>query len=322
MKDYQDQLRTPYDQLEPPYERLKNFERHTLIDVDKKVEEATKSPEAKAEKKIRPPTATARYFNVPSSDITDRETAATNSVMQPPRYQGKVPRPVGPQMYADDENEEHPPVFDHQDDPEIRSNYMFYKPTNRAYEVEMEKRWVDNRNKELAEKKLDEEFISVMQQWSAAKGRFAEESQRKAEALAFGNRFLKRQFVAKPVRGDFERESEEIVQPQTAEMVAKRFVEEVREEAKAEEGEEDEEEEEDGEDEEEDDQQVNATMGPRVINKDFASLMPAQRISSALTKYSTEDIEVRVQRDKLKSIRAQHEPVSYTHLTLPTIYSV
>ena len=46
----------------------------------------------------------------------------------------------------------------------------------------MEQRWFYNRNKELADKRQDEEMISMMQEWSQAKGRMEREISRKVES--------------------------------------------------------------------------------------------------------------------------------------------
>lgn len=51
----------------------------------------------------------------------------------------------------------------------------------------MEKRWEYNRNKELSDKRSDEERIAIIKDWSIAKGRLEKEINRKIDSSVYGS---------------------------------------------------------------------------------------------------------------------------------------
>ena len=55
-----------------------------------------------------------------------------------------------------------PTVYNYENRFEGKSNYMRYYPTGQTFEQEMEKFWWDNKNKELADKRRDEEAKQTM----------------------------------------------------------------------------------------------------------------------------------------------------------------
>ena len=54
---------------------------------------------------------------------------------------------------------------------EGRSNYYAYYPTSDLREQKVEKLWVEAQNKELMNKRREEEFNQHMKEWSDARGR-------------------------------------------------------------------------------------------------------------------------------------------------------
>jgi hypothetical protein len=56
-----------------------------------------------------------------------------------------------------------------------RSNYQNYYPTGEATEQKLESMWYRHKNKELAEKRRDEETKQFLKTWSQARGRFEAE---------------------------------------------------------------------------------------------------------------------------------------------------
>ena len=48
---------------------------------------------------------------------------------------------------------------------EGRSNYQFYYPTGETYEQELEQFWYEAKNKELMDKRRDEEHKQTMKEW-------------------------------------------------------------------------------------------------------------------------------------------------------------
>lgn len=72
---------------------------------------------------------------------------------------------------------------------EGRSNYQYYYPTGETYEQELEKFWFDAKNKELADKRRDEEAKLIMKEWGQARGRMESEIARKKEHLNVATNF-------------------------------------------------------------------------------------------------------------------------------------
>lgn len=64
---------------------------------------------------------------------------------------------------------------------EGRSNYNHYYPSDSLQEQKMEKLWQEARNKQLAEKRRNEETQKMVREWSSAKSRLEVEIQRKKE---------------------------------------------------------------------------------------------------------------------------------------------
>jgi len=81
---------------------------------------------------------------------------------------------------------------------EGRSNYQHYYPTGEATEQKLEQMWFYAKNKQLADKRRDEETKQFLKQWSQARGRFEAEVQRRKEHINFATNFAEaRGFVRK-----------------------------------------------------------------------------------------------------------------------------
>lgn len=74
---------------------------------------------------------------------------------------------------------------------EGKSNYHFYYPTGETYEQELEKFWFDAKNKELADKRREEEAREFMKEWGVARSRMEAEIARKKEHLTQATNFEK-----------------------------------------------------------------------------------------------------------------------------------
>lgn len=53
----------------------------------------------------------------------------------------------------------------------FRSTFMHYQPSDDPREMNMELRWLYNRNKEVFEKRMDEEIKTLVREWASAKVR-------------------------------------------------------------------------------------------------------------------------------------------------------
>lgn len=74
---------------------------------------------------------------------------------------------------------------------EGKSNYLAYKPTGEVWEQELEKFWIDCQNKELADKRRDEEEKAMIKEWGHARGRVETDIARKKEHLNVATNFEK-----------------------------------------------------------------------------------------------------------------------------------
>ena len=74
---------------------------------------------------------------------------------------------------------------------EGRSNYQFYYPSGETFEQEMEQFWFKFKQKELADKRREEEAQQTMKDWGNARGRMESEIARKKEHLNVATNFEK-----------------------------------------------------------------------------------------------------------------------------------
>eukprot|EP01016_Furgasonia_blochmanni_P003782 TRINITY_DN11485_c0_g1_i2.p1 TRINITY_DN11485_c0_g1~~TRINITY_DN11485_c0_g1_i2.p1 ORF type:complete len:522 (-),score=103.71 TRINITY_DN11485_c0_g1_i2:146-1711(-) len=74
-------------------------------------------------------------------------------------------------------------------------NYMHRE--NNEVDRDLEKKWIDKRNKDLAERRTEQEFVGLMKDWSRAKARLEEEISRRHESGYAGSAFRKVAFRPK-----------------------------------------------------------------------------------------------------------------------------
>ena len=82
-----------------------------------------------------------------------------------------------------------PTTFHKENRFEGRSNFLNYFPTGEMHEQKLEQFWFDEKNKELAEKRRDEEAKQTMKDWGQARGRMEAEIARKKEHLNVATNF-------------------------------------------------------------------------------------------------------------------------------------
>ena len=80
---------------------------------------------------------------------------------------------------------------------ESKSSYLNYIPSDDFVELKLEKMWKESKNKEIAEKRWNEEIQQTLKDWGEAKSRYEEDIQRKTENLWFGSNFGARAFIRK-----------------------------------------------------------------------------------------------------------------------------
>lgn len=82
-----------------------------------------------------------------------------------------------------------PTVYHRENRFEGKSNYQFYYPTGETFEQELEQFWFEAKNKELMDKRRDEEHQQTMKEWGQARGRMEAEIARKKEHLNAATNF-------------------------------------------------------------------------------------------------------------------------------------
>ena len=90
---------------------------------------------------------------------------------------------------------------------ESKGSYGNYIPTDNIVEQKLQKMWKDIKNKEVAEKRVNDELHQNMKDWGDAKSRYEEDIQRKTENKWFGSNFGARAFIrrTKTKKIDFNR---------------------------------------------------------------------------------------------------------------------
>ena len=148
-KLYDDKMRTLHPEIPPPKERLTEFNIKNL---------APESKEANTE------------------PVKEEKPVSTESVPPPPLI---VQRKGGHEQ--DEDNKKFLGI-------EGQSNFLYYKPRD-PEEQKVEKMWLAKKNKEIAEKRANEELEKVVTEWGFAKSRLNENVVRKHENVTFGNNF-------------------------------------------------------------------------------------------------------------------------------------
>ena len=78
---------------------------------------------------------------------------------------------------------------------ESKGSYANYIPTNNIVEQKLQKMWVETQNRDIAEKRVNDELHRTMKEWGDAKSRYEGDIQRKSENKWFGSNFRARAFI-------------------------------------------------------------------------------------------------------------------------------
>lgn len=74
---------------------------------------------------------------------------------------------------------------------ESKSSYVNYVPSDNIVEQKLEKMWRETKNKELAEKRCNDEIQQTLKEWGDAKSRYEEDVNRKNECIWYGSTVIK-----------------------------------------------------------------------------------------------------------------------------------
>jgi hypothetical protein len=151
---YEEQRRTIHTEIPPPGERLNEFDHRELKSDRPTSAEESARPESSGQHKL-PAIVPAPPLVVPKvgEGFTQRE-----------RKKAAVT---------------------------AKSNFLYYEP-QLPEEQKMERMWVLKKNKDIADKRVAEEFQEVTSQWGRAKERVNENITRRQENLCYGNNFAVR----------------------------------------------------------------------------------------------------------------------------------
>lgn len=80
---------------------------------------------------------------------------------------------------------------------ESKASYANYVPADNVIEQKLQKMWTQTQNREIAEKRVNDELKQTMKDWGNAKARYEEDMQRKVENRLYGSNFAARAYVRK-----------------------------------------------------------------------------------------------------------------------------
>lgn len=69
----------------------------------------------------------------------------------------------------------------------MRQNYQVYQSTDN--ELNLQNRWLQIRQREVSDKRLDEEIVQSMNMWSRNKARIEKEIDRRIDSQYYGSRY-------------------------------------------------------------------------------------------------------------------------------------
>jgi hypothetical protein len=124
---------------------------------------------------------------------------------------GETEKAVQKQNFGTFFTSKEPNVYHHENRFEGKSSYLSYFPTGEVFEQQLEKLWIEDRHRELAEKRREEEARELMKDWGMARGRVESEIARKKEHLGVATNF-------EQVRG-WVRRTDKLKQPQPAQTM-------------------------------------------------------------------------------------------------------
>ena len=78
---------------------------------------------------------------------------------------------------------------------ESKGSYANYIPADNIVEQKLQKMWKETQNRDVAEKRVDDELQKTLKEWGDAKSRYEEDIQRKTENKWFGSNFGARAFI-------------------------------------------------------------------------------------------------------------------------------
>jgi len=169
-KIYEQRMRTLYPEIPPPKDRLQEFKKHELnksVIETKKNDSLIDISNTKASN-IDKTEIEINYSPSPYIPVQSITTINNNKTF------------AGGLDWAKREKKS--------SQIEAKSTFQYYEPMDDD-EQKIEQMWFSKKNKEISEKRTQEEFYAMLKKWGKAKARLNEEIRRKHENITYGNNF-------------------------------------------------------------------------------------------------------------------------------------
>jgi hypothetical protein len=173
--------RTTHKDIIPAKDRITFYKRKLPKDPNSSVGESTSTRPGTKSSTTRPMT------------INSAKTRAMTAKTRTDSVYGQSMRPSYGTFFTSGEEVKYSNVMR----VDSKSNYGNYIPTDDAIEQRLEKMWRQSKNREIAEKRCNDELKQNMKEWGDAKARYEEDLQRKNENMWFGSNFVARAFTRK-----------------------------------------------------------------------------------------------------------------------------
>jgi hypothetical protein len=183
--------RTIHKDLIPARERIEFYKRKLPREMSKSLLYENASTKATTNSSsTRAQTAQASGTRLKSLQAVGRVQTAHPGTRADAVY-GQSFRPSFNTFYTSGDKVEHESLMR----VESKGSYATYIPTDNIVEQKLQKMWRESKNKEVAEKRINDELQKTMKDWGDAKSRYEEDIQRKTENMWFGSNFRARAFV-------------------------------------------------------------------------------------------------------------------------------
>ncbi|CAD8104135.1 unnamed protein product [Paramecium primaurelia] len=189
LRDYKEKNRTMHNNCDPPYLRLKQYKRrqfNQLNNIVPQIQVKSTFP------KVVPLPQKEQDDNLQQSqEQTEGEIAIDGELLgnEDDEAKKKININMVPKIKVFQKDDVNLEFKDLNTQFENRQNYQLYQPSNQEIELNLQNRWIQFRQKEVGDKKMDEEIIHSMNVWSKNKARIEKEIDRRIDSQYYGSRY-------------------------------------------------------------------------------------------------------------------------------------
>ncbi|CAD8105601.1 unnamed protein product [Paramecium primaurelia] len=189
LKDYKDKKRTIHKNCDPPQLRLKLYKRRQFNQMNNMIPQL--QIRSTFPKVVSIPQKEQDENLQQSQEQTEGEIVIDGDLLgnDDDEEKKKIIVNMVPKIKVFQKDDVNLEFKDLNQQFEIRQNYQLYQPSNQEIELNLQNRWIQFRQKEAAEKKMDEEIVNSMNIWSKNKARIEKEIDRRIDSQYYGSRY-------------------------------------------------------------------------------------------------------------------------------------